>query len=295
MYDIKNIYRAKTIDEAIKLLDEHEDGVIISGGSDVLISLRDGGLQEANLISINEVDELSYVKMDDEGTIHIGSKTCFTDVHGSEIIEKYVPMLGYAADQVGGPQIRNIGTIGGNVCNGMTSADTASSLVALDAIMVVKSVNGTREIPIKDWYVTAGKTVREHNELLIEIKITKDNYENYYGRYIKYAMRKAMDIATIGTVAYVKLSEDKKNIVDLRLSFGVAGPTPMRARNVEERFNNCEVSLENVVKISEDVLKDVNPRDSWRASKIFRQQIIKENIKRCLISAITEAGGELDA
>ncbi len=94
MYDIKNIYRAKTIDEAIKLLDEHEDGVIISGGSDVLISLRDGGLQEANLISINEVDELSYVKMDDEGTIHIGSKTCFTDVHGSEIIEKYVPMLG---------------------------------------------------------------------------------------------------------------------------------------------------------------------------------------------------------
>lgn len=295
MYDIKNIYRAKTIEEAINLLEKHENGIIISGGSDVLISLRDGKHDDAELISIHEVDELSYVNMDEDGTIHIGSTTCFTDVHASEIIEEYLPMLGYAADQVGGPQIRNIGTIGGNVCNGMTSADTASSLVALDAIMVVKSVNGEREIPIKDWYVTAGKTVREHNELLIEVKITKENYENYYGRYIKYAMRKAMDIATIGTVAYVKLSDDKKTIDDLRLAFGVAGPVPMRARNTEEKFKNSQVSLENIIKISESVLEDVNPRDSWRASKVFRQQIIKENIKRCLISAITEAGGELNA
>ena len=132
---------------------------------------------------------------------------------------------------VGGPQIRNIGTIGGNTCNGVTSADSASTLHAWEAIVELTGKNGVRRLPIKDFYLRAGKVdIRaEEGEIQTAILIPKVSYENCFGHYIKYAMRNAMDIATTGCSVNVVLSEDKKTIVRARIAYGVAGPVPMRA------------------------------------------------------------------
>lgn len=115
--------------------------------------------------------------MEEDGTIVIGPATTFSHVTNNRIIQKYIPILGDAVDQAGGPQLRNIGTVGGNVCNGVTSADSASSFCCLDAVLVVEGPEGVREIPIREWYTGPGKTVRQHDEILTAIRIRKESYE----------------------------------------------------------------------------------------------------------------------
>lgn len=192
---------------------------------------------------------------------------------------------------VGGPQIRNIGTIGGNTCNGVTSADSASTLFAWDAVIELAGPDGIRRIPIKDFYIKAGKVDLRPGEIQTAILIPREAYEGYEGYYIKYAMRNAMDIATLGCSVNVKLSEDKKTFTDVRIAYGVAGPVPMRAVHAEAAGRGLEVTDENIEKIGDTVLEDVTPRDSWRASKAFREHISKLLCKRALREAVRRAGG----
>jgi len=193
---------------------------------------------------------------------------------------------------VGGPQIRNAGTIGGNTCNGVTSADSASTLFAWDA-MVELTGQEKRVIPIRDFYTRAGQVDLKPDEIQTAILIPKAAYEGYHGHYIKYAMREAMDIATIGCSVNVKLSEDRKTIEDVRIAYGVTGPIPMRAPSAEAAAKGRPVSPDTVKAFGEAVLQDINPRDSWRASKAFRQHIAVELAKRCLTESIYLAGGEV--
>ena len=110
---------------------------------------------------------------------------------------------------------------------------------------------------------------------------------------IKYAQRNAMDIATLGTSVNARLSPDGKTFERVRIAFGVAGPVPMRAVNAEAFINGKAVTLENIEAFGRKVLEDINPRDSWRASKAFRSHIAVESAKRCLIESVKLAGGEL--
>ena len=196
---------------------------------------------------------------------------------------------------VGGPQIRNAGTIGGNTCNGVTSADSASTLHAWEAIVEITGKNGVRRVPIKDFYLKAGPVgVRaEEGEIQTAILIPKASYDRTFGHYIKYAMRNAMDIATLGTSVNARLSPDKKTFERVRIAFGVAGPVPLRALNAEAFINGREVTLENIQQFGRMVLEDIHPRDSWRASKAFRSHIAVESAKRCLMESVKLAGGEL--
>ncbi len=158
VYDITSIYQAQSADDAIAALRADPSAVVIAGGTDVLIKCREGKLAGCRLVSIHELqEELAGVHLDDSGDVRIGSLTTFRGVTYSDVIRKTVPVLGEAADTAGGPQLRAAGTIGGNVCNGVTSADTASTLMALDAQMHVKGPDGWRIIPIGAWYQGVGK------------------------------------------------------------------------------------------------------------------------------------------
>ena len=295
MYDIEKLYQAKDIGDAIRALKEDPEAVVISGGSDVLIKVREGKLAGCSLVSIHGIKELEGVRMEEDGTIVIGPATTFSHVTNNRIIQKYIPILGDAVDQAGGPQLRNIGTVGGNVCNGVTSADSASSFCCLDAVLVVEGPEGVREIPIREWYTGPGKTVRQHDEILTAIRIRKESYEGFGGHYIKYGKRNAMEIATMGCAVTVKLTEDKKHIEEMHIGYGVAAPPPIRCFKAEEKVKGMEIGNELFETLGKSVLEEVNPRTSWRASKEFRLQLIEEMAKRALKQAIINAGGECDA
>ncbi len=121
MYDLKALYEASSVQNAVELRLEHPEAQIIAGGSDVLVQMREGKRAGKELISIYGLDELSGVSIDENDSIRIGSLTSFSHITRDPIIQKYINVLGQAVDMVGGPQIRNIGTIGGNTCNGVTS------------------------------------------------------------------------------------------------------------------------------------------------------------------------------
>lgn len=293
MYDIKALYEAESVAHATELLLAHPEAKVIAGGSDVLIQMREGRLAGATLVSIYGLDELRGVSMEADGTIRIGSLTSFSHITKSPIIEEHIRVLGEAVDMVGGPQIRNIGTIGGNTCNGVTSADSASTLVAYDAIVELTGAEGKRLVPIREFYIKAGKVDLRPGEIETAILIPKESYEGCKGHYIKYAMRNAMDIATCGCSANVKLSADKKTIERARLAYGVAGPVPMRAPSAEAAANGKPVSAETVEAFAKTALDDVNPRTSWRATKEFRLHLVEELARRALSEAIRLSGGEL--
>ena len=295
MYDMKALYEAESVEHAIQLRLEHPEAQIIAGGSDVLVQMREGKRAGKELISIYMIDAMRGVSMDEDENIRIGSLTSFSHITKDPIIQKYINVLGEAVDQVGSPQIRNIGTIGGNTCNGVTSADSASTLHAWEAIVELTGKNGVRRLPIKDFYIKAGVVdIRaDEGEIQTAILIPKASYENTFGHYIKYGMRNAMEIASLGCSVNVRLSADKQTIDRCRIAYGVAGPVPMRAPSAEAMANGSALTEAMVNDFSLAVLKDINPRDSWRASKAFRQHIAVEMAKRALVESIHRAGGEI--
>ena len=293
MYDIKALYEAESVQDAIRLLQEHPKAQIIAGGSDVLVQVREGKRAGAELVSIYGIDAMRGVSYDSEGAIRLGSLTSFSHIAADPIIREKIPVLGEAVSLVGGPQIRNIGTIGGNTCNGVTSADSASTLVAWDAVVELTGPEGIRRLPIQEFYIKAGKVDLRPAELQTAVIIPKKAYEGYHGNYIKYAMREAMDIATLGCSVNVSLSEDKGTILDARIAYGVAGPIPMRAPSAEAAAKGRETTGETVEAFSKAVLEDIHPRDSWRAAKAFREHIAVEMAKRALTRSIELAGGKV--
>lgn len=293
MYDIKALYEAESVRHATELLLAHPEARVIAGGSDVLIQIREGKLAGATLVSIYGLNELRGVAMEADGTLRIGALTSFSHIAKDPLIKAHIPVLGEAVDMVGGPQIRNIGTIGGNTCNGVTSADSAATLVAYDAVVEITGAEGVRLVPIREFYIKAGQVDLRPGEIETAIRIPRESYAGYQGHYIKYAMRNAMDIATCGCSANVKLSADKKTVVSARLAYGVAGPVPMRAPSAEAAANGKPVSPETVEAFAKAALADVNPRTSWRATKEFRLHLVEELARRTLTEAIKRSGGEL--
>ncbi len=291
MYPIKSYTEAKTTKEAIDILASNENAMLIAGGTDVLIKARElkSGYVDRDLVGITRIEEIKGITLDSDGNILIGSATCFYDIETNPIIQEHFSIVAQGVGLVGGPQIRNTGTIGGNVCNGAVSADSMPSLVTANAVMMIEGKNGKRELPISEFYIKPGVVALKQDEILTHVKITKQNYEGYKGSYLKFAQRKAMDIATIGCAVLLKQKDNK--IEDIRIAFGVAGPKPIRAKQAEEFAKGKELTIENIKAICVLCTKDTMARDSWRASKLFRENLITE----LPIKAIRRILGEKDA
>ena len=326
MYDIENYYEAKSVEDAVAHLAADEKAEVIAGGTDVLVKLRAGKDAGCDLVSIHEIPELKGVDRLTDGTIVIGPATCFTDITNDPIIRESLPYLGEAVDTVGGPQIRNMGTIGGNLCNGATSADSGATMQTLNATLVLQGPEGSREVPVTEFYTGPGKTVRRRDEVLIAILVKPEDYIGYSGCYIKYGKRRSMEIATLGCCVRVKLeaagaeraeAEEPDGIqgssatrreeaagspvlpgagfrlADVRIGYGVAAPTPIRCRKTEQMLKGMAADDPAIYEIiSTHVEEEVHPRSSWRASKEFRVQLIREMAKRSLEQAILRGIGK---
>ena len=269
MYDIENYYNAKTVEEASNLLIRHPDARVISGGSDVLIKVREGKMAGTSLVCIRDIQELKGITVKENGDIWIGAGTTFSHITGDPVIQERIPVLGEAVDQVGGPQVRNIGTIGGNICNGAVSADSVPTVFSYNSRLRIVNEDKERIVPVREFYLGPGKVKLERGDILTHVIIPAEEYQGYQGHYIKYSMRKAMDIATLSCSVVSKLQDGI--LEDVRITFGVAAPVPGK-KITEEMYQELEDSIR----------KEINPRDSWRASRTFRLQIAGEIAKRAL-------------
>jgi xanthine dehydrogenase FAD-binding subunit len=277
MFDIKGYIEAENLEQAKTYLANNENAKIIAGGSDILVKLREGWWDDASLVGISRIG-LDQISIDDDGAIHIGPMCTFTNIEKNAIIKEKIPYLGGAVGTIGGPQLRNVATIGGNVCNGATSADSASTLFCLDAKLKIESATQTKMMDIEDFYLGPSKVDLKQGEILTDIIIEKASYDGYKGKYQKFAQREAMDIATIGCAIMVKASGDV--IKDVKIACGVAAPTPVRCKDAENFIKGKKATVENIDQAAALTIQNTKARDSWRGSKAFREHLVIELTKR---------------
>ena len=295
MYDIKKIYQASNVNDVLKIMKENKEVKVIAGGTDVLIKMRERKYKDVEIISIGDIPELMGIDVDEAGTVIIKAATRFIDIISNEYILKNLPTLVKASNQIGSPQIRNIATIGGNICNGAVSADIVPILLVLDAELHIINLSGDiRIININDLHTGPGQTsLVAGEELLVEIHIKKENYSNYGFDYYKYGKRNAMEIATLGCAIGVRLNDQKDIIDDIKIAYSVAAPTPRRCDSIEKLMLGKKLAMTTINLIKPENIAELLPRDSWRASKDFRLQLIKEIGRRTALEAIKANGGEL--
>ncbi len=291
MLDLKSYHKAHTVDEAVALLTQNPKAIPIAGGTDVLVRLHQGNSDYRQLVDIHDVAELKTITMEPDGTLVIGSGVTFSILMDDPLVRAHIPVLAQGAGSVGGPQVRNMATVGGNICNGAPSADSAAPLLVLNAAVILKGPHGERHLPLHECYQRPSAVDREQPEIRAALRIAPQDYQCWSGSYHKYAMRDAMDIATIGCAGACKMEGDR--VADLRLAFTVAGPTPLRCWKSEAQARGAKADQALVQDIAAAVLKDLRPRDSWRASKAFREHVIQTLTQRVLTSALNSCGVSL--
>ena len=288
MFDMESYHKASTVEEAIQLLSQNPKAIPLAGGTDILVRLHQGNPDYRHVVDIHDVEELKVISKTPDGTIEVGSGATFSQLMDDAIVNESIPVLAEGASTVGGPQVRNMATVGGNICNGAPSADSAAPLLVLNATVVLQGPQGERRLPLYEFYQGPSRVDRQPAEIMTCLSIAPDDYRCWFGSYYKYAMRDAMDIATIGCAAACKLEAGK--LADIRMAFTVAGPTPLRCWKTEEQARGATVDQSLLARIKSSVLTDLRPRDSWRAAKALRQQIIQTLAERVLVQALKPCG-----
>lgn len=289
MFDLNSIYEAKTINDAINALSHNPKATIIAGGTDILVGLRSGLRAGADFVSINGMEELKGIRLDDAQNIHIKPATTLREIIENKMIEQRIPYLAEAILTIGSPQIRRIATLGGNISNGFTTADAPPTLLALGAIVKISGPNGDRSLTIQDYYIKPEVMDLKTGELLTDIVIPYENYSGYAGHYIKYAVREAMDIALLGCAVVCKVSGDQR-IADIRISFGAAAPIPIRAYSAEEKIKGRKIDESLFNDIGVYCKNDVSPITCKRATKEFRLHLTEVLPGRALKKALEDLG-----
>ena len=290
MFDIADYEEAHTVAEALELLAADNSRAIIAGGTDILIALREGKRSRARLVGIRGIEELRQITITRDGKIVIGAAVTFSQLVTDGLIGTHVPVLAQAAAEVGGPQIRRAATIGGNVCNGSTSADSAPPLFVLNGAVAIASPAGNRLVPMREFYRPGGKVNLAQGELVTAISISPHDYQGLGAYYNKYAMRKAMDIATLSCAAACKIGPGGE-LRDVRLAFGVAAPIPLRCPKAEALAEGRFFSHQLAADVADTAVSEINPRTSWRATKEFRLHLARQLSIDSLTQAVGKAGG----
>jgi xanthine dehydrogenase FAD-binding subunit len=285
MFDIESYHKAETVDDAVSLLSQDPGRRLLAGGTDILVRLREGHKEYRNLVDIRHLDELKQITKEPDGSILIGAGASFSQVNHSPVILSHIPVLAEGAAAVGGPQVRNAATIGGNICNGAPCADSAAPLLVLNAKALLQGPGGSRQLSLSDFFLGPGRVALEPAEVMTAFRVAPADYQGFTSHFSKYAMRKAMDIATIGCAASCTVIDGR--ISQMRLAFTVAGPIPLRCVRTEKRLAGMMVDESMIRNLKEHILEDLTPRDSWRAGKVFREHIIvalAERVVRKIVS-----------
>jgi carbon-monoxide dehydrogenase medium subunit len=279
-------HRPGTVEEAMKLLDALDNAKPLAGGTDLVPLLKEGSVKPGHLVDLNGVPELSYVR-EEEGFIRIGAATTHSQIMNSPIIEKKAHALYDAVSRIGSPQIRNLGTLTGNVCNASPVADSAPPLLVLEAEATVESMDGTRVTPISGLFAGPKINSLAPNELVTEIRFPVPP-TNSGSAYIRIGRRKAFTLSVVGTAAYVEM--DGKTCSDARIAFGSVAETPLRVEAVEAIIEGKELTPEVLEEVGEASKDHVHPITDVRGTAEYRRDMCAVLVKRALKCSLERAG-----
>ena len=281
------LYEVETIAEACRLKKDLK-ARILAGGTDVLVAMHGGALRPEALVDIKGIQALQGIR-DTGDALVFGSLTSHHEIEEDPLYQKTYTALYEGCSQVGSVQIRYRGTLGGNICNAVPSADSIGPLLVFDAKCVIASETAERTVPLAEFFTGPKRTVLREDEILTEIVVPKPEAQTG-SCYIKYTRRKAMDLALCGYSISITL--DREGIITTaRVALTTAAPTPIRAHQAELYLlgkNADEVDPGELGRLS---ASDAKPRSSWRSSAELRLTLIEELADQAFTKALARAKG----
>lgn len=272
-----------TIEEALRLKKElGSDARVIAGGTDLIVDMKLRRKEPKHVISLNKIKALDYI-VEDDGGVRIGATTKLRSLEKNDAVRERFEALYEAVRSIGSTQIRNMGTLVGNICNASPAADSAPPLLIYDAVVTARSVEGERRIPIRDFFRGPGKTCLEDHEIVTEIFVPYPPARSA-SSFIKIS-RVAMDLAKVNAAALVRLA---KNIFeDVRIALGAVAPTPLRIFRVEEALRHRPLNEESISILEKIVGEEVKPITDVRSTEWYRREMSKTLAKDAIYRAVS--------
>lgn len=266
-------YKPADIYEALELLAKHEKACVLAGGTDLINWLREGSIFPDALIDIKGIAGLNAIELKNDA-LYIGALTTFSDLIDSKLIAKHFPMFQEMAAHVASMGVRNRATMVGNICSAVPSCDAGPVLLVYDAQVSVRGRDGSKEIPIQQWFSGPKKTVLQYGEIVTGLVIPVPA-KNNAGCYVKLGRYNGEDLAQ----ASVAIFSDYQQT---RIAFGAVAPTPKRALEIEKIFVDKKISdalIKNAIALVE---KEISPITDIRSTKEYRMHMIKIMLERGL-------------
>ncbi|MFC1995795.1 FAD binding domain-containing protein [Chloroflexota bacterium] len=239
------------------------------------------------MVDITGISGLDYINYDEKQGLSIGTLTTIRALQTSAELQHRYPVISQAASQLGSAAIRNIGTIGGNLCNAALSAETAPALIGLSARGKIVGPDGERVTPLENFFAGPGNTILKKGELLVQIQAPVQ-LPNTKGAYLKHSIRGSVDLAIVGVAVIITLAPDDNVCQDIRIALGAVAPTPVRARQAEEVLKGEKVN-EALINQSAQVASDeIRPISDIRASAEYRKEMVKVYTRRAIRQAIAK-------
>ncbi len=243
----------------------------LAGGTDLLVRMKKGMLAPKKIVDLSGLKELSEIKEDEENII-LGSLVTHGDVVDSELTNNYLPLLVQGCRTVGSPQIRNTGTLGGNIVNASPAADSVPPLVALGAKVVLSSVNGEREMKLQEFLAGPGKTLKRPDELLTSIVVKKMKPEERC-LYRKLGQRKSLAISIASVAVKFGFDPETKKCSNPGVAFGAVGPVVRRAVELERLLEQKKLDQQAIKEIASKAREFCDPISDIRASAEYRREM----------------------
>ncbi|MEK7441785.1 MAG: xanthine dehydrogenase family protein subunit M [Chloroflexota bacterium] len=272
-------FSPKTLSEASEVLSKYNDDArMIAGGTDLLLKMKAGRLAPKAIINIKRIPDLRGLTFNSHLTM--GALTTLEEIKQSPIIQQHYPALSSAAATMASVQIRNLATVGGNMCNAAPSADLAPILIALNATAVINGAKGERRVLLEEFFTAPGKSVLGVGELLISLEVPKQEGKSIY---LKHSPREHMDIAVVGVGIACR---GFNPLTQVRIILGAVAPIPLRAKKAEEEVMGGSLTKERIERAAKTAAEEAKPIDDVRGSVWYRRKIVEVMVKRGLTGLV---------
>jgi len=276
-------FEPASVQDACALLERHgEEAKLIAGGTALLIWMRMKLLKPRVIISLAKIPNFDFIRFDKSG-LTIGAGARHRDIELYPAVREHYPLLHETFRKVAQPRIRNMATIGGNLCQGDPLTDPGASLLALDAEVVLASTKGKRTVPLSEFFVDYYQTAIEAGEILTEIRVPPP-VSGLRWSHIKFLPRSQEDFATVGVALTFRIHGEICE--DIRLALNSVAPTILRAKRAEEILRKQKISDKLISEMAEIAASETDPIDDNRGSAEYKREMVKVLVCRAAKEAL---------
>ncbi len=273
-----------SVAEAVGLLNAYESASVLAGGTDLVPKMKQALVRPGHVVNLKKIPELAGVKEEAE-VIRIGALTRLRDIERSIIVTEKLPLLFEAVNHIGSVQIRNMATVGGNLCNASPAADSAQALIALGAVSHIAGPNGERMVDLGAFFTGPGKTVLEKGEILAYLTVPYPEKGNR-GAFIKVG-RTSLDLATVSVALSAQMR--KETVETARVVMGAVAPTPLRLKAVEQHLTKRKLNVDAIEEAGRIASESIRPITDIRGTAEYRRDAAKGVMMEALTRVLDES------